>query len=161
MEGSWRTTPLTAIASDTFLMTCIEESLMDNTPLEGGIVVVIHSHILLTTPAKAAMVDDDVTGILDAYGSTFDKAFFFRAFDIFSDTQSRTDIADDDILRSAQIQLAATQQDALARCCLSCYRHILQFSTDGTLVLTLRIGTDVDDATHAKYDGGILATCLS
>ena len=79
-------------------MTCIVESLMDDTPLHRGKVVVIHGHILLTTPAKAAMVDNDVTGILNTNGATFYETLLLCAFYIFPNTQSRTDITDDDIL---------------------------------------------------------------
>ena len=74
MERGWRTAPLGSIATDTFLVTSIVQALVDDAPLESCIVVVVHRHILLATPTKAAVVDNDVAGILDANGSALDEA---------------------------------------------------------------------------------------
>ena len=73
MERSWRASPLGTIASDTLLMASVIEAFVNDAPLQGGIMVVVHGDVLLATPAKAAMVDDDVLSILYADGSTFDK----------------------------------------------------------------------------------------
>ena len=160
MERSRRAAPLASIAAYTLLMACVVESLVDDAPLHRRIVVVVHGDILLAAPAKAAVVDDDVAGILDANGATLDEILLLRLCRVANGTQSRTDIADDDIFGAAQVQFATPQQNALARCCLTSNGHVLQFGADGTFVLTLRIRADVDDASDAEHDGGILATRL-
>ena len=108
-----------------------------------------------------------VTGVLDADGSAVDETALLVGFVALAlltlqllDTKPATDVADDDILRTAQIQFAATYQDAIARCRLASNRHILQFDTNGTFVLTLRIRPDVDDAADTKHDGGIFPASL-
>ena len=73
---------------------------MDDTPLKGSIVIVVHGHILFATPAKAAVVDDDVTGILNTNGTTLDEVLLFRLCRVTQGTQSRADVANDDILRT-------------------------------------------------------------
>ena len=141
------------------------QTLVDDTPLHRRIVVVIHRHVLLAAPSETAVVDDDVTGVLYADGTTLDEAALLvgriRLAVLswqFQHAQTRTDVADDDILRTTQIQLAAPQQDTLAGRRLTCYGDILQLGTYGTFVLTLGIGTDLYRATHAKHNGGILTS---
>ena len=156
VERSRRASPLASIAPDALVVACIKESLVHNTPLDGGIVVVVDSGILLAAPAKAAVVDDDIPGVLNANGSTLDEVLLLRLSEVALGAQSRTDITDDDILRPTQVQLATTQQDALAWSCLTCDGDVLQLGTDGVFALALRVGAYVDDATDAKHDGGIL-----
>ena len=160
MERSRRASPLASIAPDALVVACIKESFVHNTPLDGGIVVVVDSGILLAAPAKAAVVDDDIPGVLNANGSTLDEVLLLRLSGVALGAQSRTDITDNDILRPTQVQLATTQQDALARSRLTCDGDVLQLGTDGVFALALGVGAYVDDATDAKHNGGILASSL-
>ena len=141
-------------------MTGIVKSLVDYAPLHGGEVVVVHGDILLAAPSEAAVVDDDVLSILDADGSSLDEVFLLRLCRVAQRSQTGADVADNNILRTAQVQLAAAEQDALARCRLTGNGDILQFRTDRTLALALGVGTDVDDATDTEHNGCILPTCL-
>ena len=91
-------------------MAGIVETFMNDAPLDGGVMVVVHGDVFLATPAKAAVVDDDVSGILYTDGTTVNEAallivlvgFALLTFQLL-DTQTRTDVADDDILGTAQV----------------------------------------------------------
>ena len=103
MEGSWRASPLTTIATDPFMMSCVIKSLMDDAPLHGREMIVVYCSVLLTTPTKAAVVDDDILGILNTDGTSCDKITFLVFCRILLDTQTGTDITNDDILGPAEV----------------------------------------------------------
>ena len=167
VEGGWRAPPLGAIAAHALMVTGIVQSLMYDAPLHSSVVVVVHGHILLATPSEAAVVNDNLLCVLNTYGATLYKAALpvgsvrlaFLSWQ-FLGAQTRAEVTYNDILRPAQVQLAATQQDALTGSRLPCYGDVLQLGTYGTLVLALGVGADVYNARDAEHDGGILPSGL-
>ena len=73
---------------------------MYDAPLDGGEVVVVDGGILLATPSKAAVVDNDVLCVLNANGSTLNEVLLLRLGGVALGAQARADITDDDILRT-------------------------------------------------------------
>ena len=141
-------------------MAGIVKTFMDDTPLNGGKVVVVDGHILLATPSKTAVIDDDVLGILDAQACTSDETAILRfgKVSFINNAHTETQVTDNDIVRTAQVHLTATNQDAVARSSLSGYGDILQTGSQFTFLL--RIHTQLDDTTHAEHDGRILLASL-
>ena len=94
---------------------------MDDTPLNGGKVVVIHGHILLATPTETAVVDDDILGILQAKACTFDETAVRSLGQVclINIANAEAQVADNQIVRAAKVHLASTDQDWLAGRALS------------------------------------------
>ena len=139
-------------------MASVVEALMDNAPLDCREVVVVHGHILLTTPAKAAVVDDDILSILQTKACAFDETAIRRLGQVglIYIANSETQVTDNQIVRTAKVHLTPTNQNTIARCRLACNGDILEIGTQITCFLS--IGLYLDDTTHTKDDGGILLT---
>ena len=159
--GSRRATPLVGKATRTLLMLSVVKALVDDTPLDGSEVVVIHGHILLATPTKTAVVDNDILGILQAKACSFDEAAVsrFSQVGLIDITNTETQVTDNQIVRTSKVHLASTNQDALAWSRLTSNGHILQVGTQ--VAHFLSIGLYLDDTTHAEDDGGILLSSYS
>ena len=73
---------------------------MNDTPLDRSKMVVVDGHILLTTPTKATMVDDEILGILDTQACTSYKATVsgFGKVCLIDFTHTETQVTDDDII---------------------------------------------------------------
>ena len=129
---------------------------MDDTPLNGSEVVVVHGHILLATPTKAAVVDDDILGILQSKACTFDETAVCSLCQVclINIANAEAQVADNQIVRAAKVHLASTDQDALTRSRLTSNGHILQVGSQ--VAHFLGIGLYLDDTTHTEHNGGIL-----
>ena len=119
---------------------------MYNRPLHGGEVIVVHRHVLLTAPSEAAVVDDDVLSVFDTDASAVDELV------IVGLAQSSADIADNQVIAAAQIQLGTAIEDAVAGSRLSGNGDVCQLGAD--------IALQLDDTTHAEHDGGVLLSGL-
>jgi len=76
-------------------VTSIAQTLMNNTPLDGCEVIVIHGDILFPTPSKTAMINDNIRGILDTNSATINKTALLIsliAFTSFLRTEYLNDI---------------------------------------------------------------------
>lgn len=107
MVCGWRTAPLTTVSTRPFRMTGFIESFMHNTILNSDKMAVVGVHILLCGPSELTVVNDIIRAILcpeSILGNNIPIHIIA--------TDTKTDITNNKILRSAAIDLVMRDDDA-------------------------------------------------
>ena len=110
MVGCRRATPLTSVAARTLGMTGVVQALMHDTILYGNEMAVVGIHVLFGGPAELTVVDDVLRAVLRTESILRDD---ISVHIIAPDTE--TDITDDEVLRSAAIDLVMADENTQTR----------------------------------------------
>ena len=148
MIGSSLTTPLRTITASALTVTGIVKTFMHDTPLNGGKIVVVNSHIFFARPAKGTMVDDEVFGIFNTDGTSFDKIV------VAIQTDAETQMTYNQVFTTTEISFGTANTDAISRSRLS--------GNSGTgFSSTTQIGFERNDTRHAEYHRNRLVGILT
>ena len=120
---------------------------MNDGVLHGEEVAVLGIHVLLHRPSHHAVVKDVVVAVFHAECLVLQNLSVHILL-----SAAETHVADDEVLRSAQVYLVVGDHDAVARCGLSGECPV------GTVYAELVGKTDV--AAHGEHDGERFARIL-